>query len=112
MRETAVRDYGNMPQLDWADPQTALKARAQILHQEPVVLVMPEDTRFPADPAACGGELDADSGILVNCDPAKALVRLAEINAFEAMGEVAEAAVVSGSRVDVDAAGRRIIVHD
>ncbi len=107
-----MRDYGNMPELNWADPQTALKAKAQLLHEEPVILIMPEDTRFPADAAACGGELDAETGMVVNCDPAEALGRVAEINAFEAMGEVAEAAVVSGSRVDIDAAGRRIIVHD
>ena len=38
-----MRDYDNMPVLDWRDDKAPQKAKAQILRQEPVVLQMPDD---------------------------------------------------------------------
>lgn len=42
----AMRDHGNMPKLDWLDRASVHKAKAQILHQEPVILRMPEGFAF------------------------------------------------------------------
>lgn len=105
-------DYDNMPTLDWNTANAALKAKAQILHQEPVILNMPASFDATLDGEAYGCKLDEGSGILVDCDGGEALKRLAEQNHLRDLNIVAEACVRSNSQVDIDAANRRIIVHD
>lgn len=107
-----MRDYDNMPVLDWRDTNTAHKAKAQILHQEPVILQMPEDfdTALAAESIDC--ELQMDTGILVNCDGGEMLTQLAERNQLPELALVAEACVKSNSQVDIDTARKRLIVHD
>lgn len=107
-----VRNYDNMPNLDWQDSQSAMTAKAQILRQEPVVLKMPMgmDWSVEGDEFEC--KLDEETGILYDCKGGELLRQLAELNSLPGLKEVADACVQSSSRVDLDAAGSRIIVHD
>lgn len=107
-----MRDYSNMPVLDWDGEETCYKAKAQILREEPVILMLPDTAVFELDAESVGCEVDAETGILYNCDPELVLGRLAEINHIDALRAVGEAAAESGSVVDVDAGGHRVIVHD
>jgi hypothetical protein len=107
-----MRDYDNMPMLDWSAKNAALKAKAQILHQEPVVLNMPASFDATLDGEAYGCKTDEDSGMLIDCDGGEALKRLAEQNHLRDLDIVAEACVRSNSQVDIDTVHRRLIVHD
>lgn len=106
-----MRDYDNIPKLDWSAENTALKAKMQILHQEPVILNMPASFDATLDGDAYGCRIDAGSGILFDCD-GEALHRLAEQNHLSDLDIVADACVRSSSQVDIDATNRRLIVHD
>jgi hypothetical protein len=107
-----MRDYSNMPLLDWTDNNSALKASAQILHQEPVILQMPDtfDALLENDKYGC--ILHEETGILYNCDGARLLHRLAQQNQLPGLDQVAEACSESGSQVDIDRSRKRLIVHD
>lgn len=107
-----MRNHDNMPVLDWNDDKAPLKARAQILHQEPVILQMPEDfdTAIDGDELHC--QLEEKSDILYDCDGGRTLERLAARNHLDALHRLAEACVRSNSQVDIDRAHRRLIVHD
>ena len=106
-------DYDNMPSLDWTGTSTVHHAKVQLLREEPVVLNMPGDFDFGVeDPEACGCMTDPESGILYNCDPEGVLGALAGRNRESDVGALMDAAVESGSRVDVDVTGRRLILHD
>ena len=107
-----MRDYDNLPVLDWTDQHSALKAKAQILHEEPVILQMPDDFDCIVDAAECNCQENDDPGLLLNCDGGEILNRLAEANDMPGLRTVAEACVEAGSRVDVDITGNRLIVHD
>ena len=107
-----MRDYSNMPQLDWTEDKTALRAKAQILHQEPVILQMPETFDAFLDNNEYGCILHEATGILYNCDGGKLLHRLAQQNLLPGLDQVAEACSQSSSRVDLDRARKRLIVHD
>lgn len=106
-----MRDYDNMPKLDWSAENTALIAKAQILHQEPVILNMPASFDATLDGDAYGCRIDAGSRILFDCD-SEALHRLAERNHLSDLDIVADACVRWSSQVDIDATNRRLIVHD
>lgn len=107
-----MRDYDNMPELDWTDEKAAQKAVAQILHQEPVILHMPDSFDASLDGDAFGCELQASSGIFYNCDGGKALRQLAMQNHLPELDLVASACARSSSQVDIDSTGKRLIVHD
>ena len=107
-----MRDYDNMPELDWSDEKAAQKAAAQILHQEPVILQMPDGFDMSLDADAFGCELQESSGILYNCAGGKVLRQLAMQNHLAELDIVAAACIRSSSQVDIDGAHKRIIVHD
>ena len=107
-----MRDYNNMPVLDWNDEQAAVKAKAQILHQEPVILQMPDSFDLSIDGDIYGCELHGDTGIHYNCEAGRLLHRLADQNHQLGLDNIAEACIESGSQVDIDAKHKRIIVHD
>lgn len=107
-----MRDYSNMPTMEWAGRTTALHAKAQILREEPVILQMPQGFDLHLEnPEACGCEAEPDSGILANCDP-NALKEFAGRNGAPELEMVVDAAVESSSRIDLDPKDYRIIVHD
>ncbi|MFN2339492.1 MAG: hypothetical protein ABR544_11035 [Gammaproteobacteria bacterium] len=107
-----MRDYGNIPVLEWRDTSASQKARAQILHQEPVILQMPEDFDAGIDGSQFGCSLHEESGILYDCDGGEVLNRLATKNAIPELLILAEACELSSSQVDIDKENKRLIVHD
>lgn len=107
-----LRDYSNMPAVRWEGRTTALRAKAQILHEEPVVLLMGEGFDLSVDHDACHCHVDEASGILYSCEPRQTLESLAEKNDEPELAILAEAAVEASQVVDLDAAGARIIIHD
>jgi hypothetical protein len=107
-----MRDYDNMPVLDWRDDKAPQKAKAQILHQEPLILQMPDnfDASVDGDRFAC--KLQEDTGILYDCEGGSILQQLAMQNHLPTLNTVAEACIKSSSQVDLDRIRKRIIVHD
>lgn len=107
-----MRDYGNMPVLDWSEAKAPQKAKAQILHQEPVILQMPDDFNTDLDAEKFGCKRQGNDGMLYDCDGGKVLDHLAGKNALAGLDIVANACAKSSSQVDIDSARSRIIVHD
>jgi len=107
-----MRDYDNMPVLDWQEEKAVLKAKAQILHQEPVILQMPDSFNASLKGEEFGCELQEESGIYYDCNGGRLLKTLAEKNNLSDLEILAEACIESSSQVDVDHARKRIIVHD
>jgi hypothetical protein len=107
-----MRDYNNMPTLNWESEHAAEKAKAQILHQEPVILQMPDsfDLSLHSDDYDC--LLQEEHGILYNCNGGDILNHLAELNGVPELKIIADACIESSSQVDVDSEQHRIIVHD
>ena len=110
--DTTMRDYANMPVLDWNEEQAALRAKAQILHQEPVILQMPDDFDPSLGDTEFHCSLDVDTGILHDCPGGEVLIHLARTNRLKDLNMLAEACVESSSQVDVDPEHKRLIVHD
>lgn len=107
-----MRDYDNMPVLDWREDNAPHKAKAQILHQEPVILQMPDDFDISVSGDQLGCKLQEDTGILYDCDGGKTLQQLATKSHLPALNSVAEACEESSSQVDLDNTLNRIIIHD
>lgn len=107
-----MRDHDNMPVLDWNEDNTPIKAKAQILRQEPVVLQMPTNFNASLDGDDFGCKLQKDTGELFDCDGGKLLQQLATQNQLPALNIVAEACIESSSQVDIDSARKRIAIHD
>ena len=107
-----MRDYGNMPILDWTGDKAPLKAKAQIMHEEPVILQMPSTFDITLNEEHFSGKQHEDTGILYNCDASEALSWLATQNNEPDLNIIAEACAYSSSLVDIDGARKRLIVHD
>lgn len=106
-----MRDYENMPHLDWDSQANALKAKAQILHQEPIILDLPAGANLGVETDTCGCEHQQHSTILLNCDPRKALGLIGRLNKLPGVDDLIDAAVKTSQVVDIDATHNRIIVH-
>ena len=107
-----MRDYDNMPVLNWRDEKAPQKAKAQILHQEPMILQMPNDFDASVDGDQFGCKRQEDTGVLYDCEGDKILQQLAAQNRLPTLNTVAEACIESSSQVDLDDFHKRIIVHD
>lgn len=107
-----MRDYGNMPTLKLQDQGSVHRAKAQILHEEPLILELPEGVDLSVEPETCGGHLDPATGIHYNCDGGKTLSRLARQAHLPDLEQLAIAAAETRAEVDVDAGGHRLIIHD
>lgn len=106
-----MRDYGNMPKIDWQDDKpTLVKVKTQLMREEPVILQLPDGFNMDFDAQACGCEGESD--MLHDCQPQGVFAALAESNNMPAMAEIGEQARESGQIVDVDKAGQRLILHD
>jgi hypothetical protein len=106
-----MRDHDNMPVIDWTEDHAPAKATAQILHQEPVVLQMPDSFDASLDPIDFDCNVEGN-GIHYNCDGAKVLEKLSILNDLPTLRKVADACFTSSSQVDIDPVRKRIIVHD
>ena len=107
-----MRDYSNMPKLEWKDHKgTLARVKNQISHEEPVILIMPAGFNFELNStAAC--QYDEGSDIYYDCAPSSVLTSLAQKNSDSTLQEVATVAEDAGLTVDVDAENRRLIIHD
>lgn len=107
-----MRNYYNMPRLNWDEKHSVGKAKNQIRHQEPVILNMPMDfvMDIEADQYHC--KYDDRTGVLYDCSPNMLLDRLAEINQSPGLREIGEICSVTSSRVDLDQEKKWIIIHD
>ncbi|WP_018950754.1 MULTISPECIES: hypothetical protein [unclassified Thioalkalivibrio] len=101
----------NLPTVDWQDGQNADRVKMQVRREEPVIMKMPSGMDWSVD----GGEFkctaDPDRGMQCDCEGGL-LRKLAELNNMPELKEIADACEYSSSRVDIDPAGARIIVHD
>jgi len=106
-----MRDYGNMPKIDWRDDKpTLVRIKAQLIREEPVIVLLPEAFEFGFDAGDCGCTRETD--MLLGCQPHTLLSALAEVNAMPGLAELGELAKEEGQIIDVDQTGRRLIIHD
>ncbi len=107
-----MRDYSNIPVLNWEGSISAKKAIAQVHHAEPVILQMPENFILTIDASACGCKTGASSTQQIDCHAADTLKALAETNAIPELAELAKIAHEAGQVVDIETDNQRIIIHD
>ncbi len=107
-----MRDYSNMPVLEWEGEVSARKAMAQVHHAEPVILQMPEDFVMAFDPAACGCRAGDSADHHVDCHALETLKALAERNGVPALARLGKVAHEAGQVVDVLLDSRRLVIHD
>jgi len=106
-----MRDYNNMPKLEWRDDTaTIAEIKAQLVREEPVILTMPTGFNFSLDAAAC--DCREESGLLTYCQVNTALSSLAEQNNIPTLKEIGDAADNAGLTVDIDAGEGCLILHD
>lgn len=107
-----MRDYSNIPVLNWEGPLSAKKAMAQVHHAEPVVIQLPTDFILAIDAPACGCETGDNPAHHLDCHAAATLKALAQENNVPELAELAEVAHEAGQVVDIETDTRRIIIHD
>ena len=106
-----MRTYENMPTVEWGNPKTLNRARAQVKRAEPLILNMPEGASLAVDARAAGCQ-EAGEGMLANCSPERSLNELAGHYGLEGLERLAAAARNSGVAVDIDTPGHRVVIHD
>jgi len=106
-----MRDYDNMPKIDWQnDKATLARIKAQINLQEPVIIRLPEDFKLTFDAAACACKNKAEMQLY--CRPQPLFSTLAESNDLPALIELGNLAHARGQVVDVDLNRRFLIIYD
>jgi len=106
-----MRDYSNMPKLEWRDDKATLaKIKTQVMREEPVILVMPAGFDFDLDATACDGH--EESGSLIDCKANRALSILAEQNDAPDLQEIGNAANAAGLTVDINPTEGYLVIHD
>ena len=107
-----MRDYDNMPVLQWQGEISARKAMAQVRHAEPVVIQMPGEVRLEVDPQACGCTPGDAPGHHLDCDAHAALEAVAAANGLPELARLGEVAREAGQVVDLLVDRGRIVIHD
>lgn len=107
-----MRDYDNMPVLEWKGEAGLAHAMAQVQHAEPVILQLPEDFSFGIDATACGCKAGENATQHIDCHARDVLRTLAEDNDLPALAKLGEIAHTAGQVVDIDTDRRRLIIHD
>ncbi len=106
-----MRDYDNMPKIDWHDDKATLaRIKAQINLQEPVIIRFPDNFNLTVDTMACGCETKAD--MLLRCQPQTLFATLAERNDLPVLNELGKLAHDRGQVVDIDPAKQSLVVYD
>jgi hypothetical protein len=107
-----TRDYSNMPQLDLSDKEAIKKAKIQIVHQEPLILSLPDDIDLQLEWSSFNCEYDQSADIHFNCDGGPSMSELANRNNYPEFSELAEACNQSSSLVDFDVRNNHLVFHD
>lgn len=106
-----MRDYKNIPKLNWQnDKSTLARIKAQVIREEPLILLMPDDFKLSIDAEDCGCR--PDSGMLLECQPQAVMATLARDNDIPDLKEIGDTIKMAGLKVDVDNQGKRLIIHD
>ena len=107
-----MRDYSNMPVLEWDGEIAAKKAMAQVHHAEPVILQMPKDYVLGIDAEACGCQPGETADRHVDCHAEDTLRFLANENKDASLAKLGEVAHEAGQTVDVLLDTWQIVIHD
>ena len=107
-----MRDYGNMPKLALQEHGSVYRAKAQILREEPLILILPDDVSLDADLDDCGCRPDPAGAIVRDCSGGETLMRLAQHTELAELKILADAAAETSALVDVDMEANRLIIHD
>ena len=107
-----MRDYSNIPTIQWREPESLMRVKAQVRHQEPVIIEMPEHFQFDAGDSVAECKRDESGDCIYDCAPESVLSELASRNHMPALRDLAAICVESGSRLDLDGSNRRLIIHD
>ena len=105
-----MRDYSNMPKLQWKDDAaTMAKIKLQVKREEPVILVMPSGFDFSLDAAAC--KCREEHGMLTYCEANRTLSVLAEQNGAPVLKEIGPVVHDAGLTVDIDSTEGYLVIH-
>ncbi len=107
-----MRDYDNMPVLQWQDAVSTRKAMAQVHHAEPVIIQLPEDFNLGIDVDTCGCQPGKQAEHHIDCQALSLLQQLGQKNDQPEFSELAQVAQEAGQVVDIDTLSRRIVIHD
>ena len=107
-----MRNNDNLPVMLWDGESSAMYARAQIMHGEPLILEMGSDFAINLAAGACGCQVIDEGKHFLGCDPKCVLSQLAADNHLPALATVGEAAAQADLQVDLDCARSRIIIYD
>ncbi len=106
-----MRDYGNMPKIDWHDDKsTVAKIKVQISLQEPIIIRLPGDFNLTLDETDYGCEKKGD--LLVGCQALDIFATLATRNDLPVLNEIGKLAHDKGQIVDIDAPNNSLVVYD
>lgn len=107
-----MRNFDNLPVMAWDGENSALRARAQIMHEEPVILEMGSGFDITVDAGACKCQTVEDGKHFVGCDAKCTLSLLADVNHLPALAKIGEVAKQAGMLVALDRTRSRIIIYD
>ena len=107
-----MRNLDNFPVMAWDGKNSALRARAQVMHREPLILEMGSNFGINVDVGDCGCSSVDNGKNFLGCDPKCTLSLLAETNHQPLLVQVGEAAMDSGMLVNLDKTRSRIIFYD
>ncbi|HKK14566.1 MAG TPA: hypothetical protein VKA14_07895 [Gammaproteobacteria bacterium] len=107
-----MRSYENLPVMAWGGDRSAMRVRAQLLHEEPVILNMGRPFDVASQAGGCGCRHVAEDGRYLGCNPARALGALAGVDGWTALDAVGQAATRAGFVADLDPGHGRIVLHD
>lgn len=106
-----MRDFGNVPVIAWDGSNSAMHARAQIFHAEPLILEMDSSFGINMEAGECGCRTIDEGDHYLGCSPKCTLSQLASDNRQPALVRVGEAAEQAGMLVDLDRTRARIIIY-
>jgi len=107
-----MRNFDNLPVMAWDSQDSALRARAQIMHEEPLILEMGSGFDIAVDDEACKCQSIDDGKHFIGCDPKSTLSLLADANHLPALAKVGEVAEQAGMLVALDRTRSRIIIYE
>jgi len=101
-----------MPRLDLSDKSAITKAKVQIVHQEPLIMGLPEEIDLQLDWNNYNCEYDPGGDIHFDCDGGKVIAELAQRIDHPEFSELAQVCSESRSRVDIDVRHHRLVFHE
>lgn len=107
-----MRDYDNLPIMAWDNGHSAGRVRAQLLHEEPLILQMENAFEVSAEGPTGGCHPHGDGERYLGCDPQSVLGMLADNNGWPELRAVGAAAAKAGFVADLEPARGRIVLHD